>query len=718
MSNEEAGNTPGGVRIGNDLSGTVDGPSVQAGTVHGGIHIAAPAPSEHRIPWQLPPAVPLTNRTAELAAMNQTRKQARRRGGPTLIVLSGLGGVGKTLLALAWLHSFRERCVDGQLHADLGAQGQEGPVLPGEALSRFLRALGLPPDRIPPTVDERAATYRSLTAGRRLAVLLDDAMTAAQVRPLLPSSPGIAVVTSRKRLPGLSVDGFTTLHLEPMGQQDAVDLLASTLDDNRVDQQPADARALVDLCAGLPLAVRVAGARLAARPQRPINTMVRALAREQDRLNVLAIDGDHTVRAALDLSYQELPAPAAALYRSLGLFPGGEFGGSLVAAVAADPSGEAPDPAELLDLLVEANLLTEFGDERYRFHDLVRLHAAALAEQDPPEVSAAALRRILDHQLMGAFGAEEILDPHHRSLPRELLGPQRVAGPDLGDGDRTALDWLETERANLMASVRRAGKAGFPAAAWQLVDAMWPLFVRRKYYEDSRAAHAEGLAAARSCDDRAAAARMLTSGGLGELGSGEYARALDMFEQAARLLRETGDALGVARTLNYRGLAHQRLGRLPEATRAFRQAAEDCPRLGDRRAGALARLNLADVSLALTHFDEAAEAAAGARAELLAAPDPYNAARAQVLLGQAQLGAGAHVPAEESLLDALTHLRRVSAGREVARALLALGQVAEARGLPPLARERYREAARLYDSLPGQPPDSLRAGLARVGEPS
>ncbi|QMU71281.1 NB-ARC domain-containing protein [Streptacidiphilus sp. P02-A3a] len=687
--------------------------------MHGGIHITAAAPSGNRIPWQLPPSVPLTNRAVELAAMDQARAQAEQRGGPTLIVLSGLGGVGKTVLATSWLHGSRDRCADGQLHVDLGAQGQDGPVLPGEALSRFLRALGLPPDRIPPTVEERAATFRSLTAGRGLAVLLDDAMTAAQVRPLLPSSPGIAVVTSRKRLPGLSVDGFTTVHLEPMDQQDAVDLLASTLDDNRVDQQPADARALVDLCDGLPLAVRVAGARLAARPQRPINAMVRAMAREQDRLNVLAIDGDHTVRAALDLSYQELPAPAAALYRWLGLFPGVEFGGSLAAA-AAEPGEGAPDSAELLDLLVEANLLTESRAERYRFHDLVRLHAASLAEQDPPEASGAALRRILDHQLSGVFRAEEILDPHHRSLPREL-GPQPVAGPDLGQDDRSALDWLEAERTSLMASVRRARTAGLPSVAWQLVDAMWPLFVRRKYYEDSRAAHAEGLAAARSCGDRAAEARMLTSGGLGELGSGEHARALEMFDRAARLLRQIGDELGVARTWNYRGLAHQRLGRLAEATGAFRQAAADCAALGDRRAGALARLNLADVSLALKHFDEAAAAAAGARGVLLDEGDPYNAARATVLLGEAQLGSGAPGPAEAHLLDAVGHLRRVSANRELARALLALGQAAEQLGLPPLARERYREAAQLYGSLPGrlgQPPDSLRAGIERVGEPS
>jgi len=542
-------------------------------------------------------------------------------------------------------------------------------------------------------------------------------MTAAQVRPLLPSSPGIAVVTSRKRLPGLSVDGFTTLHLEPMGQEDAVDLLASVLDDDRVDQEPADARALVDLCAGLPLAVRVAGARLAARPRRPINTMVRALARSQDRLSVLAIDGDHTVRAALDLSYQELPPPAASLYRWLGLFPGWEFGSSLAAAAVADPRGEVPDATELLDILVEANLLTESGAERYRFHDLVRLHAASLAEQDPPEVRSAALRRILDHHLIGATRAEEILDPHHRSLPRDL-GPQPVAGPDLGGDDTAALDWLETERLNLMASVRRAREDGFPTVAWQLVDAMWPLFIRRKYYEDWRAAHAEGLAAARSCGDRAAEARMLTSGGLGELGTGEYVRALDMFDRAAHILQETGDELGFARTFNYRGLAQQRLGRLAEATRAFGQAASACPELGDRRAGALARLNLADVSLMSEHFDEACEAAAGARDVLLEEQDPYNAARATVLLGRAQLGLGAPELAEQQLLDGLTQLRRSAASREVAQTLEALGRVAEQRGLLPLARERYEEAAWLYGSLLTQPPDSLRAGIERLGDPS
>ena len=467
-------------------------------------------------------------------------------------------------------------------------------------------------------------------------MLLDDAMTAAQVRPLLPSSPGIAVVTSRRRLPGLSVDGFTTLYLEPMGQDDAVDLLASMLDDQRVDQEPEDARALVDLCAGLPLAVRVAGARLAARPRRTINALVRALAREQDRLDVLTIQGDHAVRTTLNLSYQQLSGPSGRLYRWLGLFPGSEFGGSLAAAAAAEPDGGLPDPAELLDTLVEANLLIESGADRYRFHDLVRLHAASLAEQDPAEVRTAVLRRMLDHHLLGATRAEEILDPHHRSLPRDL-GPDPVAGPELdGDGE-AALAWLETERLTLMASVRRARRDGFPALAWQLVDVMWPLFVRRKYYEDWRAAHAEGLAAALACGDRAAEARMLTSGGLGELGSGQLAAALDMFERAAGVLRQTGDGLGVARTLNYRGLAYQRLGRLAEASLAFEQAAEDCPQAGDRRAGALARLNLADVSLALGRFTEAAGDADAARAALLDEQDPYNAARAAVLLGRARL---------------------------------------------------------------------------------
>ncbi len=702
----------------NELGGTVHGPVVQAGTVHGGIRFGPPPAPPVPPPWQLPPLVRVVDRTRELAALERHRARAARDGRPALAAVTGLGGVGKTTVALRWLYALRPRFPGGQLHADLGAQSPDGPAHPAEVLGRFLRALGVPAPQVPARLAERSALYRSLTAQRRLVVLLDDAATAAQVRPLLPAGANVTAVTSRRRLPGLTVDGCYPLHLDPLAPEAAVELLSDTLADGRVAEQPEDARSLVELCAGLPLAVRVAGARLATRPGRRIGTMVRALAEEHRRLELLALDGDHNVTATLDVSYRSLPPAAARLYRLLGLHPGREFDAPAAEALCGG-EGDAPGA---LDTLHDASLLTDAPGERHRFHDLVRLHAAAKAAQDEsPQERAAALRRVADHYLASATRAEEIVDPQHRTMARDY-GPSPVVVADVGDGPETALDWLERELPNLMAVLRQARAHGFPTVCWQLADALWPLFLRRKFYDDWRAAHREGLAAARELGDRAAECRMLTSGGLGELGSGHADRALEMFEGAARLFSDAGDGLGHARTLNYRGLALHRLGRPDEAAEFFRRAAGELPAYGDRRAGALAGLNLADVALTTGRADEAVRPAEGARAALHEAGDPYNAARATALLGRAQLALDRLGQAEELLSSALATLRGLAAGLETARVLGALAEAAERRGQPLLARDRCREALDLYTSVGRDRSDeaeALRHRLHRLenGEP-
>ncbi|MVO86348.1 regulator [Streptomyces sp. p1417] len=707
------------------MSGTVYGPAVQAHTVYGGVHVRAQEPAPRR-PWQLPASAPITNRSAELDVLEERRLRAGQGGHHTLVSLSGLGGVGKTALALAWLHRLRADFPDGQLYADLGAQSPAGPTDPAEVVGRFLRALGVAAAQVPAAFAERGTLYRSLTAGLKLVVLLDDAASAAQVRPLLPGGAGVTAVTSRWRLPGLTVDGCHLVQLEPLGVEDGVELLAATLADGRVDAQPEQARALVTLCAGLPLAVRVAGARLAARPRRGITTMVRALAKEHERLEGLAIEGDHNVRAALDQTYQELPEGAARLYRLLGLHPGTEFGDAVAIAVLARPgpgdAASAPAPAAespaaadalaSLDLLHDANLLTDTDEDRHRLHDLVRLHAAAKAAQDePPRERAAALRRIADHYLATATAAEYAVDPQHRTMARDY-GPGPVLTDELGTGPEAALDWQERELPTLMAVVRLA-RGAFPEVAWQLADALWPLFLRRKFYEEWRTAHQEGLAAAEELRDTAAQCRMLTSGGVGVLGLGEHTRALEMFERAARQFQADGDALGHARTLNYRGLALQRLGRLDEATRCFRLAARELPGVGDVRAGGLARLNLADVALALGRPDEAVVHATAAHTTLLGAGDTYNAARADILLGRAHLARGAADLAEGRLTAALTVLRAMSAAYETARALHALAELAEHRGLPGPARAAYLEALTSYDTAGRAASPDARSARAR-----
>ncbi|MGW6741227.1 ATP-binding protein [Streptomyces sp. NPDC055025] len=740
----------------NELSGTVYGPAIQAGTVYGGIHIRTEAAAgagagagpmagagTPHVPWQLPPSVAITDRTAELDALERHRARAAQEGHPTLAAISGLGGVGKTAVALAWLHTLRSHFPGGQLYADLGAQSPAGPATPAEVVSGFLRALGVPTQQVPVAFPEQAALYRSLTAGRRLVVLLDDAATAAQVRPLLLGGQNVTAVTSRWRMPGLTVDGCYPVHLGPLAPEAAVELLEVTLADGRVAAQPDEARALVELCAGLPLAVRVAGARLAARPRRGIATMVRALTEEHDRLEALAIEGDHNVRAALDLSYQGLPPAAARLYRLLGLHPGPEFGGAAANAVLAG------DATELLDVLHDANLLVDTGgggespaggpaatatatatgadaststsrgirveEDRYRFHALVRLHAAAKAREDePPSEREAALRRIADHYLASATRAEEIIDPQHLTMDRDYDN-EPVGVADFGDDPESALDWLERELPNLMAVIRLARPAGFPSVGWQLTDALWPLFLRRKFYEQWRAAHEEGLLAARQLENRAAECRMLTSGGVGELGMGGHERALEMFEQAAEVFRADGDALGHARTLNYRGLAHQRLGHLDRAAEFFRLAARELPGCGDPRAGGLARLNLADVALARGLHEEAATDADAAYSTLRDEGDPYNAARAATLLGRAYLGLDRLDRAEDRLTTALSALRAVGADYETARALESLGGLAERRGQPGLARDRYRESLDLYSAAGRSESGSARTVRAALG---
>ncbi|MFE9460537.1 ATP-binding protein [Streptomyces californicus] len=690
----------------NDLSGAVRGFVVQSGSVHGGIHVSGPAAREEMPPpRQLPPSVRITDRTEEIEALEAHRRRATEEGHPTLAVVSGLGGVGKTAVALSWLHALRPSFPGGQLYADLGAQAPGGPADPGEVVARFLRALGVSDGQVPSSLGERVALYRSLTAERRLVVLLDDAATAAQVRPLLPAGRCVTAVTSRRRMPGLSLDGGHVVHLNPLSTEAAVELLDATLADGRVTAQPEQARALAVLCAGLPLAVRIAGARLAARPRQGITTMVRALSEERERLEALAIEGDHDVRAALDVSYRGLPPEAGRLYRLLGLHPGREFGIPLARTLVGDEAVDA------VDALHDANLLVDIADatssERYRFHDLVRLHASERAVQDTcGEERARALLRIGYHYLLNAGRAERIVEPGRDSLPRDFdrgVDPASIATEDLDPvGGQTAadaaLDWLGRELPNLMAVVRRARALGAPELAWQVADASWPLFPRRKVYRAWIEVHEEGLLVAEEEGEGEAVCRMLTSGALGRLATGAPADGLALFERAAASFEERGDALGHARTLNYRGLAHQRLGELDSAAGLFARAAQRLPALGDIRAGALARFNLADVALARGRYAEAADDAEASRLALEAVGDPYNAARAAGLTGRACVGLGRLDRAERELSAALSALRAQTAGFEAARVLGGLAQLAERRGQPRQARQYYREALSLYAS--------------------
>ncbi|MFE4972012.1 BTAD domain-containing putative transcriptional regulator [Kitasatospora sp. NPDC056651] len=341
-------------------------------------------------PAQLPPApAAFVGRATELAALD-----ALLATPPTPVcAVSGPAGAGKTALAVDWAHRVRDRFPDGQLYADLHGYSVDAPLAPHTVLARFLRALGVPGDRIPTTPDEAAALYRSLLAGRRLLVVLDNARDAEQVRPLLPGAPDCrTVVTSRTRLDGLTVrNGARPLVLDVLPAPQAVELLARLLGEHRVRAEPRAAAELADACGRLPLALAITASRLAAVPDRSLAEHSAELLDTDHRLSALQIEGDatSTVRAAFDLSYRSLPAEARTLLRLLTLLPAVGIGADAAAALAGAPAAAV---RPVLDRLATAHLLTVDEPGHYRLNDLLRLYAA---ERRSAETSAAERRAAL-----------------------------------------------------------------------------------------------------------------------------------------------------------------------------------------------------------------------------------------------------------------------------------------------------------------------------------
>jgi len=677
-------------------SAHLTGPVVQARDISGGIHFHTPvAPA---VPRQLLPAPGhFVNRTGELGLLDGLVSD----GGPVTVVLSGPAGMGKTTLARRWLLGRTAEFPDGQVYADLRGHSPEGPASPGELLLELLRSFGH--DEVPADLNSRMALWRSATAGRRMALLLDSARSAAQVRPLLPGSDAaVTVVTSRSRLTGLGPEGASFLELPALATQETMELLSRRVGAERVRREPEAALAMARACAGLPLAACVAGARVAARPRQPLAVMARALgAGDEGALDALSIEGETAVRAALQESYRLLPAELAAGYRKLGLLPVPYFSSAVAAAVCGTGDAEAE---RVLDALVEANLLEDLGPDRYRFHDLLRLHARerATAEESAESVDYAR-RRAVDHYLSVTTAAEALLTPTHRTLSRDYAGePSRAPFTD-GAG---ALRWLVEESGPLMAVLRDCARRGEDTAAWQLADAMFPYFLRIRPYDLWIEAHEIGLAAARRTGDRDAVSRMLTDGGGGLRNAGRHDEAIALYHEALDLAREdvaSADPRGPhtarraeAQALHGVGQSHRLAGRLSEAQEYFAQALTLREAIGYRRGAALTRLCLGDIALERGRPDEALRHLERARTELLAENDPYDAARALAFLGRAHALAGLHDIADRQLHQAVDEFEATGSVHWRARTLELLGQGAEERGDMEEARDRYTESLALY----------------------
>jgi len=564
--------------VSSDLSGTAHD-VVQARDISGGIHFhtAGGQTSTLTVPRQLPADVHgFVGRGDELERLEDLLSD---RGGPTtLVVVAGTAGVGKTSLVVHFAHRVRPLFPDGQLFVNLRGYDPDEPLAPTAALERFLRALGAPPGMIPPALEDRAALYRTLLAGRRVLVVLDNAATTGQVRPLLPGEPGsMALVTCRGRLSGLSArDGARRITVGLLTESESVTLVNTVTDGYRAGDDPDQVSHLARLCAHLPLALRIAAERAAARPLMPLRELIEDLRGESSLWDALSVEDDadaDAVRTVFAWSYRALPPAAARAFRLLGLHPGPDF--SLEAAVAM--LDEAPERARaLLDVLAGAHLLEQTRATRHQFHDLLRAYAADLAISCEEEgAQHAALLRVAMWYL---YTADTAMRATQNLRPSVLTAAPRLRAAPFAPNDRKAANqWYVAERANLNALAHIAAGSLFDEITWQLSATLHTLQGAHGDVDDRLAMGRLGLESARRLSDRKAEAKMHQVLGFAEKARGRTRHSVEHHRAALEIFTTQEDSLGVIEALNSIGLIHLRHRELDDAADCFgrtRQMAE------------------------------------------------------------------------------------------------------------------------------------------------
>ncbi len=696
--------------VANTISGITAGAVVQAGTIQ---QVVLPAEAKRDampIPRQLPPAVAhFTNRADEMAVLDQTATGSEIADGlPGLVLLTGPGGVGKTALAVAWAIRNRERYPDGQLYADLRGFSADGAARPHEVLGPFLRALGVAPDRVPVELAEQVTLFRSTTVGKRLVVVLDNALSAAQVRVLLPtSSESLVLVTSRLRLHGLHAEGARFVEVAPLPPAHAEELLARSVGPERATGELPKVRELASLCGRLPIALSVAGARLASRPRWTVARVVAELTNECQRLSRLSIGGDVSVSAAFDLSYQALPDELARLYRLASEHPGPEFSAGVATAAAQISDGDAEDG---LQALADVSLLEEIGPDRYRFHDLVRLHARAQADADRNP----ARRRIGEWFLHTMTRANMMVIPIRWRVG--TVSGQYQGAPALFASRQEAVEWLDSQLPNFLAVFEDAVARGWDDLAWQVCEALWELFVFRKHYPDWIASHRLGIEAAARCANTVAESRLRCQLGRAYLDLRRFDDAREESEKARVLAVRAGDRRNESVALQQLGLAAEGLGDIDAALDHLGQSLLIEQELGIERGVALRHQRIGEVLFGAGRDGEAAVHLEQARTVFAGLSDSRDEAQVLISLARLDSRAGRVDQAMRRLDRALEVLSGLGSAVFHADVLIAYGEISRDHGDLEAARRYLSEALELCQDIDGPQKERLHACLAALDQ--
>lgn len=636
-------------------------------------------------PAQLPAhAGYFTGRTGHLRRLEGIVTSGEHAPWPVVLVC-GQGGIGKTALAVQFSHRIADRFPDGQLFVDARGHDSIAALPAEEIMAVLLRSMGVPDERMPAGAEERIGLYRSLLAGKRMLIVLDNAGATAQVVPIIPNSAGsLLVVTSRRTLGALLTHAAVhPLVLDLFSAGEATDLLARMLGTDRVAGEAGAAARLVELCGRLPLALRIAAAKLVMQPGLGIGGLVEDLA-TGDRLAQLGLEDDgRSVAAVLDSAYRALSEPARGLLRLLGLHPGPHISAPLAAALGGTPA--------VLAELTGVHLINESQPGQYRLHDLVRLFARRCALADESESARVeAEQRLLDWYLAMAHAAARLLDPSLDRVAPVLRHPAPEAPfPGMREA---ALAFLESERGNLLPVVRHAADCGQPGVACQLTHLLTSFFDAHGHWSQRVEMCQIAVRAARLLDDPATEAEMHRALGVAYRATRQLRRALDSHRQALALLRPLGDERGMAYVYNNIGGALVELRRFDAAAEAYEMALRlhrDC---GNQRGAAMAQRNLGyayirmdQVALSFPHLREALS---------LSRAVGYRRLEAGVLdsMGEAYLRQARHGPALRCFTQALAVSRDVGDRRHEMDALDNMGLTHIAMGDIGAALDRLNQA--------------------------
>lgn len=702
-------------------------------TFSGGVNVGGDLVSGDKIiesprlrdpPRQLPLDVPdFTGRTEALSQLDALVVDDRSASSPIVVTIAGMPGVGKTALAVHWAHLKGSRFPDGHLFIDLRGFGDRAALSPHEALGQALRALGVSAARIPADEDEMAALYRSQLASKQLLIVLDDAATYRQVRPLLPgSSSCLVVVTSRNDLAELVArHGARTLVLDALPDSEATDLVRAVAGRERTESEPEATAELVRLCARLPLALRIVAANLAIRPRQTVADTVRALA-DGDRLSSLTLD-EHmgeAVRATFDLSYRGLNVELRRAFRLMGLVEGPTFTPDATGALLAVTPAAA---RRLLHRLEAANLVQAVSEQRYQLHELLREYARERTrDEDEHLVRESAVQRLAVWYLAAAQQAGRGLNRYRRTIRQEMAAPS--ADADQAERVRQ-IEWFTSEHRNLAAVARQVAGTRWEQLTWELADALYDFYELRRYCRENISIHRLGLGAAersdhlaaqffmrhhiavsyrelgdypeasaqarvaleisRRIEDRYGGAVVLDNIARIHLAVGDCKEAMTVAKEALPTRREIGDRHGEAATLDTLARAYQGLSRYREALGRAERALRIRREIGDRRGEAETLDSLArthhgrgDVTLAIDH----AERALAIRRQI---DDRHGEGETLAFLGYLHVWVGRHLHAHDYVHRALRIRRSVVDRQGEGEALVYLSTILRRLG-------RYDEA--------------------------